>query len=127
MGVWMKVIVLPPSSVSLQLVRVYWPAVAPCCATLLGINIHSGGKWCFYSGEIILEGRTGCLFGTESAFFCCSFFFFHSRVIFHTLCSLSGNISRHIESHPHSHRHQSRDDEPRLCGQFITPTRPLWL
>lgn len=30
---------------TLQLVRVYEPAVAPCCATLLGINIHSEGKW----------------------------------------------------------------------------------
>lgn len=30
---------------TLQLVRVYEPAVAPWCATLLGINIHSEGKW----------------------------------------------------------------------------------
>lgn len=30
---------------TLQLVRVYEPAVAPRCATLLGIDAHSEGKW----------------------------------------------------------------------------------
>lgn len=42
---------------TLQLVRVYGPAVAPCRVTLLGINIHSERNWikcCFYSGEISL-------------------------------------------------------------------------
>lgn len=49
------------------------------------------------AASLILDHGTSCSLGTESAFLV--IFFSHSRVVFHTLCSLSGNISRRIGTH----------------------------
>lgn len=72
---------------TLQLVRVYEPAVAPCCATLLEINTYLEGKWT--SAASLAEKRSRSVaFCKESAYFIylVSFFIFMLYFIPSAVC-----------------------------------------